>query len=123
MTRVNSCRKGKRGELEAVHFLRSLGFGDAHRTQQHNGDGRSDVECPDSLPGLHIEVKYGYDRSFDLGTKLFREAIEQCDRDCGGAPWVLLWRPKGTRVWRFTQRRDGLIVTTTDAACIRQYQH
>lgn len=110
--RVNSRAKGVRGEQEAVKFLHRLGFNDARRTQQYNGIGLSDVTCEQSLPGLHIEVKFGYPlRDFDLGTKLFREAVEQCMRDCGRGTWVLLWKPKGHRQWRLTSTLSGVAET------------
>jgi Holliday junction resolvase len=110
---VNSKRKGARGEREAVNFLKSIGFPDARRTQQYNGDGESDVICPESLPGLTIEVKYGRDRhKLDLGTAEWFEAIEQAKTDAAGDPWVLLWRPKGCRDWRMTlEEFDGLPAT------------
>src|SRR5690606_31487852 len=110
---VNSRQKGKRGEREALNFLKSIGFPDARRTQQYNGDGESDVVCPESLPGLTIEVKYGYDRTkLDLGSALWFEAIAQAKADAGLDPWVLLWRPKGCRDWRLTlEEFDGLPAT------------
>lgn len=100
--RVNSCEKGKVGERKAAEYLRSLGFADARRTQQHNGaEGLSDVICPESLPGVHIEVKYGV-VGMDLGTGLFREACDQARRDAGYGSWAVLWKPKRCRQWRLT---------------------
>lgn len=111
---VNSRAKGKRGELEAVKYLKSLGYDDARRTQQYNGDGYSDVIAPETLPILHIEVKFGYPlKTFDLGSKCFREAVEQCVRDSNGLPWIVLWKPKGHRMWRGTTLVNGLLVTAT----------
>jgi Holliday junction resolvase len=51
-----SRNKGKRGEREAVELLRSHGFEEARRGQQHRGG----PDSPDILggpPGLHLEVK------------------------------------------------------------------
>lgn len=110
---TNSKRKGKRGELEAVKFLKSLGFEDARRTQQYNGDGDSDVVCPDSLPRLSIEVKFGYDRTaFDFESAKFVAALYQADRDADGKPWAILWRPNRCAVWRCTFLSFGRVVTT-----------
>ena len=51
---VNSRMKGKAGELELSHRLRTYGF-DCRRGQQYHGGGDS----PDvvGLPGIHIECK------------------------------------------------------------------
>lgn len=100
---VNSRAKGKRGELEAVKYLKSLGFADARRTQQYNGLGRGDVECPESLPGVHFEVKFGYPQAtFDLGTQALENACNQSWKDSRGGSHVVLWKPKGLRQWRLT---------------------
>lgn len=103
---VNSKQKGKRGELEAAKMLTELGY-PARRSQQYAGyAGTADILC-DALDGIHIEVKFGYPLSaFDLGTKRWWDAIEQCTRDSAGQPWLLLWRPKGLREWRATTQVD-----------------
>lgn len=51
---MNSKAKGKRGELELAHYLRSSGF-DCHRGVQYKGSPYS----PDvvGLDGIHIECK------------------------------------------------------------------
>ena len=101
---INSKQKGKRGELEAVRFLKSLGFTDARRTAQYCGaDGDGDVVCPDTLPDVHFEVKFGYPpTTLDVGTSALMDACKQAIRDGGGKPWVVLWRPKHRTVWRMT---------------------
>ena len=104
---INSIDKGKRGEREAVKYLRSIGFEDAVRTQQYNGLGDSDVICSESLPNVHIEVKYGYSRdSFDIGTKLWTEAISQSVEDCDMGRFSMnpcvLWKPKRCKMWRLS---------------------
>lgn len=107
---LKSRNKGKRGEREAVSFLKSIGFEDARRTQQYNGDGDSDVVCPESLPHVHIEVKYGYNRhEFDLGTARFKDAVTQATEDCPEhmVP-VVLWRPRGNSIWRMTYPTLGV---------------
>lgn len=120
---ANSCNKGKVGERELANYLRSLGFTDARRTQQHNGaEGKSDVVCEDSLPGLHIECKFGYPIGrFDLGTKLHEDACEQARTDSDGSPWCVLWRPKGLRQWRMTfYDGDALATIANDEAIYRR---
>lgn len=56
---TNSKQKGSRGEREfSEHWAAETGF-ITRRTQQYCGtEGTSDVTC-ESLPRLHIEVKYG----------------------------------------------------------------
>lgn len=55
---INQCKKGKRVELELVHFLKENGIVSARRTAQHCGKfGDSDVIAPDELPSFHIESK------------------------------------------------------------------
>lgn len=108
---INSNAKGKRGELAAVNYLKQW-FPDAKRTQQYNGLGRGDVECPDSLPNVHIEVKYGYDRKvMDVCLKTLRDAMAQAERDCDGKEPCVLWKPKGLRVWRLTYYAGAVMIT------------
>lgn len=112
---VNSRQKGKRGERAAVEFLKGQGFLDARRSQQFNGIGLSDVICPDSLPGVAIEVKYGYPLSqFDIGSKLWDQACRQArDDSADGITWAILWKPRGHRSWRVSVLdRQGYGVAT-----------
>lgn len=110
---LKSRNKGKVGEREAVAFLKSLGFDDAQRTQQYNGLGKSDIICPESLPNVHIEVKYGYDRNaFDVGTARFEQACATAEEEAEGRPWVVLWRPKRCSEWRATWEGCGMWLTT-----------
>ena len=98
---INSRQKGKRVELELTHFLKSLGFADARRSQQYNGAGKlGDVECAESLPRVHFECK-GVN-GMDLGTKLLDSACEQAARDCPSTyQWVVFWKKRRTG-WRMT---------------------
>lgn len=101
---INSREKGKRIERQAVRFLQSLGFPDARRTAQVRGktDGCADVECPESLPHVHFEVKG--DERIDLGTKALDAAWEQAFRDAGPTDTpVLLWRRKGRKYFCLTK--------------------
>lgn len=52
---TNSRAKGKRGELEASHFLQSLGF-ECRRGQQFAG-GNDSPDLVHNLEGIHFEVK------------------------------------------------------------------
>ena len=108
---VNSRAKGARGELEAVKFLKGLGY-QARRTQQYCGSaGDSDVALED-YPDLFIEVKFGYPKDkIDLGSVMWEEAIKQCCLDAGRKPWLLLWKPKQCREWRVTLLDRGFPVT------------
>ena len=115
---INSRQKGKRGEREAAAYLRSIGFETARRTQQYNGEGKSDVTI-DALPDLHIEVKFGYPVTrFDLCTGLFRAACEQAKGDAAGKSWIVLWKPLRYKVWRLTYDggRGYPITVSGDAA-------
>ena len=107
---TNSNQKGKRGEREAAALLRKLGF-EARRSQQYAGGvDSSDVTC-ESLPNVHIEVKYGYDRSaIDVGTAGLRKACLQAIRDGGGKPWIVLWRPMRA-CWRATFMASPCVCT------------
>lgn len=100
---VNSREKGKRGEREAVNYLKSLGYDRAMRTQQFSGrESTADVRLYPGCP-LHIEVKYGYPRGvIDLGTRGWLAAIVQAAADSTPHPWVVMWKPKGCREWRIT---------------------
>lgn len=109
--RVNSCVKGKVGERALFAYLHKLGFHDARRTQQHNGaEGKSDVVCEETLPGLHIECKYGV-KGMDLGTRLLDDACDQAAEDAGDTPWVVLWKPYRKSQWLMTYYDDCSLVT------------
>jgi hypothetical protein len=81
---MNSRNKGKRGELEAAHFLTDQGF-PARRGQQFSGGKDSpDVVC-ESLPGLHFEIK-----RTEKGNPY--DWVSQAQRDCGYKMPVVLHR-------------------------------
>ena len=55
---VNGKNKGKRGELEAVHYLKDKGYDTARRSVQYSGKGNEDsADIVDAIPGVHLEVK------------------------------------------------------------------
>lgn len=123
---VNSKQKGSRGEREAAEYLRGLGFASARRTQQYNGDGKSDVVA-DELPHVHIEVKYGYASGFDIGSAKWQDACDQAYRDSGEHPnWCVLWRKKGDNIWKlslFSFALNCIVTVAGDAAitnCLRR---
>lgn len=103
---MNSCRKGKTAERRAAAYLRSLGFHDARRTEQHQGKGSAgDVECPETLPRLHLEVKD--DRRVRLGTKGLKDACDQAANDCPKPKrWAVLWW-EARKGWRLTAPWHG----------------
>ena len=98
---VNSRQKGKRIELEAVKFLKSIGI-ECRRSQQYSGAGHDfDIEIPDA-PNLKIEVK-GVS-GLDLGTKLMDQYCEKAEADApyeSKAEWFILWK-KPRMGWRLT---------------------
>lgn len=102
---INSKQKGSRGERTVRDYLRGLGFADARRTAQYCGKaGDSDIVCPETLPNLHLEVKFGYPiETFDLSNNGISNAVQQCITDCKpGQTWVILWKPKHHRSVRLT---------------------
>lgn len=103
---VNSNRKGSRGERAAVDYLKSLGFTDARRTQQYCGDaGDADVICPESLPNVFIEVKFGRKggREAFIGTQEWLDAIDKARTNCPvGKHWCILFKPHGGKRWLLT---------------------
>lgn len=70
MGKINSKRKGQRGELEWARFCRDQGY-DCRRGQQYCGVEGEDVV---GLPGIHCEVK----RTENLRVY---DAIDQARRD------------------------------------------
>ena len=113
MSGSKSRNKGKAGELEALNYLRKLGFTDARRRQQSSGWAAAEVECIESLPNIHFEIKCGYAKGMGVGTAIFRAACAQAFGDCNGKEWALLWREKGCKIWKLTYRlAHGIGVVT-----------
>ena len=109
---MNSKDKGKRGELDAVRFLKECGFPDARRTHQYAGNnGDSDVVCPNWLPGVHIECKRNED--IDIGKAAWHRAINQAKEECGDKEWCVLWR-KNRGSWRLTYQDVHRVVTVDE---------
>lgn len=117
---LKSKRKGQACEREAAIYLREIGFPSARRTQQYNGVGKSDVVA-DELPRVHIEVKGGIARGFDIGTVSWAAACDQAYEDSGCRPdWCVLWRKKCDPIWKlsFYDHARGLVVTVAGDTAI-----
>jgi hypothetical protein len=116
MARKNSRAKGKRGELEAAHFLTELFEAVFIRGAQHAGSGDSpDIKlqtpaesCDGGLGDLHFEVK----RAEQLN---LLDALQQAERDAGRnrtvprVPVVLHRRNKTPWMLTFRANRENLI--------------
>ena len=81
---INSKEKGKRGERDAVKFLRGSGFRNARRSQQYSGnDGTADIIVPE-LAYIHIEVKFRFDigvgTAFWIGLAVNQAAMQMAGR-------------------------------------------
>jgi Holliday junction resolvase len=129
-------RKGKRGELDAVKFLRSLGFASARRTVQYRGRAdAADVECPDDLPHVFIEVKRG--RNVRIGTVALCQAVDTAREQAAaegkvgivlhrrnGEPWQLSGRDRRALLATYTMRDDIAMVLRCaeqiGASCVPQ---
>ncbi len=110
--RINSRRKGKRGELEAVKYLKSLGFLDARRSVQYKGTADSfDIECPKTLPDVRIECKFGI-QNFSLGSAMFLLAMHKCKAQAEERTWCLLWKKQHGRSWYLTYESPNGVINT-----------
>ena len=93
---VNSRQKGKRGELEAVHWLNDRGF-NTRRGQQYCGiEGDADIV---GIDGLHIEVK----RVERLN---IHEAVKQAVRDARDGETGIVMHRKDRTEWLVTLRAE-----------------
>ena len=81
---MNSCRKGKRGELEGRDKIIEMFGCEARRGQQHAG-GQDSPDVVHNIPGLHFEIK----RCEKL---LLYPAIEQAAKDAGENVPIVLHR-------------------------------
>lgn len=84
--RINSKKKGSRGELELVHYLMEHGF-DARRGQQFKGTPDSPDIISDMMAsvGLHIECK-----RVEAGN--LYNWMDQADKDAGDQMPVVMHR-------------------------------
>jgi len=92
--KMNSKRKGKRGELEFARFCREQGY-NVRRGQQYSGIEGEDVV---GLPGIHVEVK----RVERLN---IYDAIAQSKRDAQGKIPIVAHRRNNCE-WLITMRAE-----------------
>ena len=94
---INSKQKGKRGELEAAHFLTDMGL-PAYRSQQYFGAGdAADIRFQDLRLNdmLHIEVKVAEHLNVD-------NALDQAIRDRKQGQIPLVMHRKKRTEWKVT---------------------
>lgn len=97
MSRINSNRKGKSGELEFANKLKEYGFENARRSQQFAGiNNDADVI---GLPNIHIEVKRVEKLNID-------NAIEQCHADKRTKELGIVAHRKNNKKWLITMTLD-----------------
>jgi hypothetical protein len=98
---INSKKKGKRGELEVVHFLKDRGY-NARRGVQYKGTPDSpDVEC-EELNFLHFEVK----RAESLNIE---KALQQSISDAGENQIPVVVHRKNKEKWKVTLSFDDFL--------------
>jgi len=95
---TNSRDKGKRGELEWVHYLKDKGY-EARRGQQFNGIN-GDADVVSNLP-IHWEVKRVEKLNIDL-------AIEQAIRDARDGNTPIVAHRKNGKTWMCTMLAEDL---------------
>jgi hypothetical protein len=94
---MNSKRKGKRGELEAVRLCRFEGYKEARRSAQYCGNAPEGTADIIGLPGIHVEVKRVQRLNID-------DALAQARRDAkktnSGIPIVM--HRRNNEEWKIT---------------------
>lgn len=79
---TNARQKGKRVELDIVHWFKDNGILSAQRSQQFCGANDSaDVQAKIELPSFHIESKGTKDKKLNRST--LRAWFNQLAKDCG----------------------------------------
>lgn len=100
MSKINSNRKGKTGELELVNEFKKYGFPNARRSQQYSGEGHTADLV--GMEDLHIECK----RVERLNIE---NAIEQCHRDKKNEEYGIVAHRKNNKEWLVTMKFDEWI--------------
>lgn len=96
MGKINSKRKGKRGELEFSNLCKEHGF-NTRRSQQYSGiNGDADVV---GLDGVHIEVK----RVERLNIE---KALQQAERDSKEGEIPIVAHRRNREEWKVTMRAE-----------------
>lgn len=94
---MNSRAKGKRGELEAVHFLKDVCGIEARRGQQFSGGADSpDIILPDDLRWIHVEVK-----RTESGNPY--KWLEQAEQDAASHQHAVVMHKRNGRNWIIIQ--------------------
>jgi hypothetical protein len=93
---VNSRQKGKRGELEACHYLKEQFGISAIRSQQYCGRGGDSADIISAeLPTLHFEIKRVQALNMD-------KAMEQAKADCPDGKVPVVMHRKDRQPWKVT---------------------
>ena len=93
MGKINSKKKGSRGELEFANLCKAEGF-DVRRTQQYCGNTGDAADCV-GLEGIHIEVKRVEALNVD-------KAMDQARRDCKNDDLPIVAHRKNGTKWKIT---------------------
>jgi Holliday junction resolvase len=102
---TNSRQKGKRGELEVVHLLKSYGF-EARRGQQFKGTEDS-PDVVHNMDGFFIEVKLR--QAFNL-----HATIDQADNEKGSHEVAVVFHRKNDEPWLVTMYATDWVETITE---------
>ena len=109
MSGSKSRNKGKAGERSAANYLKEIGFPDARRRQQSSGWAAGEVECIDTLPNIHFEIKYGHKQGLGVGLEVLQRACAQSLGDSYSREPVVLWKEYRSPVWKLTyQSANGI---------------
>lgn len=100
MSKINSNRKGKVGELELVNLFKSYGFKEVRRSQQYSGEGHTADLI--GLPELHIECKRVERLNID-------KAMEQCLGDKAEGDLGIVAHRKNNKDWLVTMTFEDWI--------------
>lgn len=92
---MNSRQKGKRGELELTHVLKSYGYEVRRSVQYCGSNGDADVV---GLPGVHIECKRV--ERLDLDSAMAQAKVDVYTGGTGEIPVVM--HRKNNSEWRVT---------------------
>lgn len=93
MSKINSNRKGKTGELELCHILNEMFGTSCRRSQQFCGTaGDADIV---GLEGIHVECKRVEKLNID-------KAMEQAKSDCKNGDVPAVFHRKNSKPWKVT---------------------
>ena len=101
--KMNSKKKGSRGERDCRDVWRKHGYEEAHRSQQFSGRGESAADIEGVDPRLHIEVKSGY------SYKTVYAFLEQAIRDAKEGQIPIVNCKMDRKEWLCVMRLDDFI--------------